>query len=380
MYTKYNVQPKKMELDKSLTEEDKGAVEDSSDSEESVVELPLPPKPQPPLIILQDSDKEDENSTEDAVMEKWRKKYASKDTNTRVSRSESPELEIISMHITRDAAPKNKSSIKGGKFLRSTVTSNTRIAQHNKDARDTREYEISENIVLNCNAVQRGATSIDEIRQSSQDTVSKRNQGIASIKDTSKNSTRKSPKDVSKEDGIRSKGRITYVPSFDTLIQYNTLHRHTNQDLMNNMLEVSYTDSNLVVDRKRHHEDDGGTAEDDSFMHKRQCMARQDHQNASTSSQKSYSDGVSGEANSQLHRDEYFKPMSSWLRSFYNDSRGQENFDIRDLQSGMSKDPRLWKILDEDLMPSPSCRRIGRYWLNNIRCVRRGLAREEKSR
>jgi len=141
---------------------------DSSDSEESIFEVPVPPKPNPPLIDLQDSDEENDSNSgvdkDDLILKKW-ENNASVRTYSRMTPFRNCELEILY----------NKNNVNPGI--------------------QTSMQKVPEDIVLNCTTIQRGAKSISEIKQLS----SRVNQENKSTKDTNQNSKKISPQNKSKQ-------------------------------------------------------------------------------------------------------------------------------------------------------------------------------------
>ncbi|XP_076290434.1 uncharacterized protein LOC143213938 isoform X2 [Lasioglossum baleicum] len=282
-----------------------------TDSEQSIFEVPIPPKPQPPVINLQDSDDSDALSNND----------------------DSDECSFI----VEDEINKKVSHTS----LRKTNSSKDRLI-----------YNITEDIVLNCSEVQKGASSITEIKEMSKtvqnksgechdknknDSEEKKSASMSKTCNKNLNETRKSLSS-SEKDNV-PEFRVPAVPSCSS----NVVFDRDKDKLVTSMedvtnLEISHQPSSS---RKRHRENDN------------ECSV-----NAKQKKQ-SYSKDTPSEVYTDQHgdkdktetvwRDYFFRPMSEKIKAFYNESR---------------EDPRLWAILDEDLMPNFARRK--RFW--NVKC------------
>ncbi|XP_025268112.1 uncharacterized protein LOC112639165 isoform X2 [Camponotus floridanus] len=343
IHSKYNVvlkcMKKEVALNKSLKNDEQTS--DSSDSEESIFEVPIPPKPKPPLINLQDSDEEknDTNSRMNNLISEKIPTMKYKITDTRVSSSH------------QDTSFKNKNTDK------SLHNKNTTV---NTENTHTHTQEIREDIVLNCTIVQKSAKSINEIKQSSKSAELNKNQEKVSTEDTNQNSTKQLSQNTSKENNANFQQRIFVTPGKYSLktqqnIEENNTHNRYNLRSKNNTLDAkaSCSNSDVAINRKRQHN------ETEDSKDKRQCINQEYNQDIV---QQSSSKERGNEA-----KNECFKSMPNAMRNYYyNSSRDLENFDVSKLQQGMSKDPRMWMIIDEDLMPSPPSRQRTRFW--NVRC------------
>lgn len=133
-----------MATDKKLNRRDPGLkitrACNSSDSEESIFEVPVPPKPAPPLIEVRDSDNEREKSNE-------------RDQDSFLSDSSNS--------------------------LETTVQSNHNISLNSTMDRTQDTCEIisdsddSDNLILNCTEIQKGVSTLSEIKKLNQQTPSK---------------------------------------------------------------------------------------------------------------------------------------------------------------------------------------------------------------
>ncbi|KAL6425124.1 hypothetical protein ACFW04_009423 [Cataglyphis niger] len=341
IHSKYNVMSKsaKQEIFLDKLKNDK-QISDSSDSDESIFEVPVPPKPKPPLINLHDSDEEnDTNSKMDDLISK-----------------------SVSSKIIGESSNHQDTSVKNKSTDKSLHNKNTTVNSRNNH---TRTQEIREDIVLNCTIVQKGAKSICEIKQSSKSAKLNKNQNI-SIEDINQNSA--------KQLQTTSKERTANLEQFmiPEIYSYNHIHEVQQKINKNNIISTSgrynlrsaernstldatasCSSNDTAIDRKRQND-----SRIENPKQKRQCTVQQNNQYVMQQSS-------SGENRKNESRNEFFKTMSESLRNhYYNSSRGQENFDVDELQRGMSKDPQMWRIMDTDLMPCPPSRHRNRFWYN----------------
>lgn len=346
IHSKYNVMLKsaKQEIFLDKLKKDEQTL-DSSDSEESIFEVPVPPKPKPPLINLHDSDEESNtNSKMDDLISKK-----------------------VSPKITGESSNHQGTSVKNKSTDKSLHNKDTTVNSRNNH---TCMQEIREDIVLNCTIVQKGAKSISEIKQSSKSAKLNKNQDI-SIGDINQNSTKQLLQNTSKECNANLERFM--IPEIYSYNRIHEMQQNINKNNItstpgrynlrsaerNNTLDAKASCSNndTAIDRKRQND-----SRIESPKQKRQCIVQQNNQYVMQQSS-------SGEKRKSESRNEFFKTMSESLRNhYYNSSRGQENFDVGELQRGMSKDPRMWRIMDADLMPCPPSRQRNRFW-NNNRCT-----------
>ncbi|KYM78507.1 hypothetical protein ALC53_11162 [Atta colombica] len=328
-YSKYNVVSKdiKQKVRLLLTEQmDKE--EDSSDSEESIFEVPVPPKPEPPLIDLQDSDEENGSNSRinnDLILKN--RNDASLKTYLKASPLKNCELEVSQSNL-QDTSSKNKTTSKS--YNKDTVNSSKSI-QISMGTQD-----IIEDIVLNCTTIQRGAQSISEIKQLSKNTEIK--QRSKSTENTSQNSKKILPlKGNNKNANLQQEISVTSRKKLQIMQRNidksnNIYFTHLEQN-KSSVIEPY----NPVIDRKRRCNNEI----DDQSKQKRQCTSQQNNQNVV-----SQSNNIEEKRNIS---NEFFEPMSEEMKNYYNLSRGQENFDIRELQQSMSKDPRIYPESDSEL-------------------------------
>ncbi|KYQ57954.1 Zinc finger CCHC domain-containing protein 7 [Trachymyrmex zeteki] len=346
IYSKYNVVSKcvkqKVHL---LLAEQMNKDEDSSDSEKSIFEVPVPPKPEPPLIDLQDSDEENgSNSRIDDVLILRNWNNVSLKTYSRGPPFRNRELEIPRSN-PQDTSSKSKNTTRS--YNKDTVNSGKSIQT------STSAQDVVEDIVLNCTTIQRGAKNLSEIKQLSKGAEIK--QQSKSTENMSQNFKKTlSSKGNNKNVNLQQETSVTsgkkLQPMQRNIDKGNNVYFTHIERNKNSATEPC----NPVIDRKRRYNNEI----DDQSKQKRQCTSQQNNQSVisqynSTGEKKNISN-------------EFFESMSEEMKNYYNSSRGQENFDMRELQQGMSKDPRMWTILDEDLMPCPPSRRV-RFW--NVKCT-----------
>ncbi|XP_076170868.1 uncharacterized protein LOC143148438 isoform X1 [Ptiloglossa arizonensis] len=264
--------------------------ETESDSEESILEVPIPPKPQPVVIQLQDSDEGSETFSSDRDM--------------------NDECLFIMDNISNSSKNNEEVTYITEKGSDDNLVMTTPI-------NDTEVTCVEEDIVLNCTEIQKGASSIKEIKEMNKNILNKDKDNIPEFQlplETIDNSNVVYERDKNKS------------VSFADDIVVETFHKSNKSS----------------SSRKRRYEDDNES-----------CTNVKQKKNSDSES--TYSATCSNQHKSKdNHKQEsweeyFFRPMSDNLKAFYNESRGH---DIQEIQSKMSKDPRLWAILDEDLMPN----------------------------
>ncbi|XP_015434716.1 PREDICTED: uncharacterized protein LOC107190432 [Dufourea novaeangliae] len=290
-----------------------------SNSEGSILEVPIPPKPQPPVINLQDSDEGASTSSS----------HTDTDTDC-LFRIEG----------------KNNSTKMNEKTLHTCIGKATHI--DNRLINHT-----TEDIVLNCTDIQKGLSSIKEIKEISKQV---QNKSIESNNEDQNSSVRKTKKSLSTSE----KNNIPeYQLPLEPINNSNIVYERDKQKLISSMEDVTNfeTCNQASSSRKRQRENDNEAPV------------------ATKQKKHSYTENICSEVNPDQHvvkgkinpdswEEYFFRPMPDNLKKFYNESRGQENFSVQEAQSKMSKDPRLWAILDEDLMPNLSRQKC--FW--NVKC------------
>ncbi|XP_076764364.1 uncharacterized protein LOC143431477 [Xylocopa sonorina] len=310
--------------------------ESESDSEESILEVPIPPKPQPPVINLQDSEASDDDT----------------DTNQECSFIIESENELVKK-------AKKKSS-KANKDSSNAVPA----VDPNNDA------SLVEDIMLNCTQVQKGASSLNEIMEMSKTVQSQQ----CLDKDT---------RPCTKHKSVIESETPTESVSKSSKQLLSTKHKDNTSE--SQLPPKTVTNSNVVYERDKN--DSIDFTEDvtdimnfhepiEIYPSRKRCRENDDEPSTSvnqasdivneskrskTSNEQCKDKGKPGQDSWEEY---FFRPASENLKAFYNETSGHENFDFREMQKKMSKDPRLWAILDEDLMPDLAKRH--RYW--NIKC------------
>lgn len=399
--TKYNIVQRKMKQDIHLSNA-RTEILGESDSE-SIFEVPISPKPKPLFINLQDSDDEDAGSSldEDDLLEgRLHGKNVLKGDSRVLDLKFLPSSKVDTIEVSLDhqdtVAESNIAHKSPRKKHKTSATTNDKSAH---------THQVHEDIVLNCTMVQKGARNINEIKQMSksakQDRIETSVEGTSLKKNPSQDTSRGNSPDVcaswemcqtSQGQGIETGEQTQEMQqnvcdvrqtcetdeTQNTCVALMNHLRYAVRTLENTLLEVSCgANNNLVMSQKRRSEGnsegdegggedgDSGEAKNNSPARKRQCTIQQNDQlNVALASRSSVK---KTKRSSSFWADYFFAPLPETLKKFYNDSRGQENFNVKEIQRGMPKDPRRWAILDEDLMPSPAVKR-GRYW-STLRCT-----------
>ncbi|XP_017889799.1 uncharacterized protein LOC108630803 isoform X2 [Ceratina calcarata] len=303
-HTKYDTSSKTQKVH-TVTQEI--SLVSDSDSEESILEVPIPPKPQPPVIQLQDSDDQDSDTSTDVDM----------DIDYSFIRTNKTYLPKVR---ERDARSDD------------TEDSTSTIIDGINDMSSLGD------IMLNCTAVQKGASSIKEIMEMIQNVQSEQpkssNEGREHSNECEiENSTESSHllqtgKDNETESQLPSEAvtdsNIVYERDKSESINYAEDEMISNFSDVENIEKVNME----IVDansRKRHFEDESEPST--SAIKETECTETKRLK-----------------MSPEIRNDEdyFFRPMSDELKAFYNESKGQENFDVKEIQSKMS---------NEDLMP-----------------------------
>lgn len=284
--TKYDVTGKTENLKKSAKYSEEITLvssETETDSEESILEVPIPPKPQPPVINLQDSDESSESSSSDS------------DTDHESSI-------VLKKKINVTKRTKKKDSVTDQDSDCSTLI----IGNVN---------DVTEDIMLNCTAIQKGASSVKEIMQMSKDVQSVHSDKDESLYESFTNidniSEFQSPKSIDKSNAV-------YERDKNKSINYA-------EDVM----VTNFTDPKEVTpSRKRHH---GNDNEPSTSMEQSRDLGIENKRCKTSIEQHNVDDN-------QKSWEEYiFRPISENLKNFF-ESKEQENFDVAELQSKMSSE------------------------------------------
>ncbi|XP_071858904.1 uncharacterized protein isoform X1 [Bombus fervidus] len=348
-----------------------------SDSEESILEVPIPPKPQPPIINLQDSDENSETTSSNS------------DTDEESSFIIRKKNNLVENVKTKDSIIDQESD------------SSTSVIDCTNDETAT------EDIMLNCTEIQKGASSIKEIMEMNKKAQSdqynnkdrnfcEKNKSIVRNEIHTKDFTSpdmlfsndkhntfefQSPskivhdkdvlyeRDKSGSDNFADDVMVSDFLNFEELTsnrkncfvedvmvsnflnseELTTYKKsHPEEDVM--MSSVLHS-KEMTPNKKRHYEDDNEPSTS--------VKQRRNTDSGFKCSKENFEQHNSNDNSNREWEEYFFRPMSEKLKAFY-ETQGQENFDIKEIQSKMSKDPRLWAILDEDLMPNLF--KHQRYW------------------
>ncbi|KOX67507.1 Zinc finger CCHC domain-containing protein 7 [Melipona quadrifasciata] len=312
MDTKYEVFSTTDKLQKAANYSEEITVllsETESDSDESILEVPIPPKPQPPIINLKDSDEESEISSNGSA------------------------IEYEPSFLKR----KKKNSVKNSEKETFIIDQYLESYELNTDSID--DTSGREDIILNCTEVRKGASSIKEIMEMSK--------SIQSGQHVDKDNTPE----------IQSPSKIIHV---------NAIYERDKNESINFAEDVTVTNflnsHESTPNRKRHYDPCEPCTSDSEL-----CTSVKQRKNIESKDDHS-KENNEHDSNTNINQDweEYFfRPMSEKLKAFY-EFQGQQDFDIKEIQNKMSRDPRLWTILDEDLMPELF--RHQRYW--HMKCTK----------
>ncbi|XP_076619131.1 uncharacterized protein LOC143340735 isoform X2 [Colletes latitarsis] len=341
--TRYDILSTNEKLQKTRTNSEEVTVlcsDSDSDSEESILEVPIPPKPQPPVIQLPDSD-----------------------DGTDISDSNTDEECLFVIDNVRSLKNNKEVTYKSGKDSDTNLARTTTI-------NDMSKSDVTEDIMLNCTGVQKSVSSIKEIIemrknvQNELEQCSSKDRNILNEKDKfvignevhykSPNAINKSLLSVTKKDNV-SESQLLLETSNNSNVVYER-DKQKSVTFADDVVAPFCNSTEFSSSRKRRCESDG-----------EQCTNAKQMKSTDTAS-KNFEGSSNQSQNKNKQKEEtweeyFFRPMSDSLKTFYNKPRGQENLDIWEIQSKMSN-PRLWAILDEDLMPNVSKKR--RFW--NVKC------------
>lgn len=274
-----------------------------SDSEESILEVPIPPKPQPPVINLQDSDENSETSSDNSDIDE-ESSFIIEKKNDLVENTKKKTVVI-------DQNSDSSNSVID--FIDDTPT--------------------IENIVLNCTEVQKGASSIKEIMEMSKIVQSDQhfNKDTNSCeKHNSSNEKEIYIKDFNKSDDLfisnnDKDNKSNFQSPSKTINDKNVMYERDKKELNNFAKDVVVSNflnsKELTSSRKRHHENDSEPSTSESKRSKLSCEE----------------DNNKDKTNEDSWAEYFFRPMSQDLKAFY-EFQGQENFDIGEIQSKMSSE------------------------------------------
>lgn len=287
-----------------------------SDSDESILEVPIPPKPQPPVINLQDSDEGSDSVDSD--------------------NEASSDCFVVTQNKDRLTKEKKRKT-------RVTEEDSRTASSIQESVTDPLVDPMTEDIMLNCTEVQKGASSIKEIMEMRKDAQKTSKQCSDKNKDTCEKNKSVSVselynKNLSKTDksllSVKDKdSNVEFQLPLETVNKRNIVYERDKSKSVSFANEVKVTifqnSNESSSSRKRHHEDDNEP-----------CTSAKQRKTSDGESKHGIRNAEQCEDISKMERgswEEYFfRPMSDTLKAFYNESRGQENFDVQDIQSEMS--------------------------------------------
>lgn len=325
-----------------------------SDSEESILEVPIPPKPQPPIINLQDSDENSETTSSNSDTD---------EESSFVIRKKNNMVENV----------KKKDFI-----IDQESDSSTSVIDC------TNDESAMEDIMLNCTEIQKSASSIKEIMEMNKmarsdqynnkdKSICEKNKSIVRNEIHTKDLTRpdmlfsndkydtfefQSPlKTVHNKDVIyeRDKGESDNFADDVMLSDFlnfeeQTSNRNKRYFVEDVMVSNFLNSEELTTDRKRPLEKDVMMSNvlhskeltpnkkrhyDDDNEPSTSVKQRRNTDNEFKCSKENFEQHNSDDKSNREWEEYFFRPMSEKLKTFY-ESQGQENFDVKEIQSKMS--------------------------------------------
>lgn len=329
MNTKYNVLNKKEKekLHDIIVHSNNGKnIENNSDSDESILEVPVPPKPPPPVINLNDSDEDNALPNEKNTITK--KPLRVEDYNTSTFRDQ-----------VKKALLKSQSQL---------------ISLNNSELSDNADN--MEDIILNCTDICKGASSIKEIKEMSKNIRKEKNPHGAKelspnvLQDNKINNDKNKSgkknfntnnKQLDNKDKGSTRGRV--------IVDQNNTPASicSTKNIQNNASEVIVVHKNIDFTEDILPVDEFIMSQNQSSPNKKRKLdcedAMNDNVKRARTSDEFYQNEASMSEHSRKKEDKdklddrsFFIPMSEKLKAFYTDSRGQENFDVSEVQSKMS--------------------------------------------
>ncbi|KAI4480547.1 hypothetical protein M0804_010100 [Polistes exclamans] len=317
----------------------KKKAEIESDSDESILELPVPPKPQPPVINLNDSDEENA---------------------------------VISKKKTKKKKSLNHSDLYTSNFKDQVKKALSKSQSELKSLNDSEISMEMEDIVLNCTEICKGASNINEIKemkksaQKKLDLTKEVNSNVQQQSNKVNNKKNKSGKKRvdSNNKHLENKNKSNVDQNL-VEEQNNTLASMcTTKNLQSDTSETNLGNTNVDFTQDILPDNEFVMSQNISSPNNKRQLERENEENIDnvkrtkqsekcSKNQASTSSTSNEQENKNKSDNSFFQPMSKKLKAFYNNPRGQENFDVKEIQRKMSKDPRLWAILDDDLTLKP---------------------------
>ncbi|XP_015114762.1 uncharacterized protein LOC107039577 isoform X2 [Diachasma alloeum] len=310
-------------LGKKSTKKILQLVTEISDSDDSILEVPVPPKPTPPLISLQDSDEESSSEEESSVvMDKSdRTSSRAKDSSSESSRSSSPE-----------------------------------IIEDSDDTRDSSGTHEGVNLILNCTRVQKGVSSLAEIKRM------RESEGKSVVEQIDEESmTESEAMNWGSLEGEMEKSQgETLKQLWQEFSEEGDLRRNF-LDESGSSGKPSEEASRVSLEKTANEKskEDGSRREKGAGEKSKEVEGRRD-----TPRKRALDGRTDGETprkrtrqkenqDKEISFEEYLlQPMPKQLRDFYNEPRGGDIMrDIREIQNDMPKNPSRWMVLDSDIYP-----------------------------
>ena len=312
--SKYNVVSKAKKQELKIYSE---PVDISSDSDESILEVPVPPKAPPPVIQLPDSDEEDSNND-----------GARQDRETNKKSMPCYILETDSSSSNESSKSANRAEkLANFNRINDEATRGVRVIPEIPDSPASPEP----NLILNCTDIQRGAASLDDIRQMREAGASNRAHSDDSMTESEANNwtniaERQSNDGRYQEDYPNDRS----IYSISTNLFSDQFPSHCDE----------IRDSPRSPDPECNAGPSSVTAVVTNTSKRNQAVV----QSTSTSfndfevpaiPQKRSKRSVPKSSREQTNAEYFFKPMSKELRNYYNNPGAGEHLDVYDIQNKM---------------------------------------------
>ncbi|XP_012269052.2 uncharacterized protein LOC105693595 isoform X1 [Athalia rosae] len=370
------------------------------DSEDSIFEVPVPPKPAPPTIDLEDSesppsfhDETSSNISPEKLVETYRIALAKSmhdqtkpDAEPRNHREKKSTNQKKTRPSPRTRSPDNPTSDGNNDVTLIPYTSQA-IATQSLIEQDTPTQVLSSNdrlsqVICNANDQLSSICTID--KDADIDNARFMRDSPMSPDQTSENATSEVPV-VTEQQRLET---ASEVPLRKNRLTENATELSPDT-LIINATEVQSPQGSTKA------KDKGQTKSLKSLESKKRSVVDVEKRSKGPSPKKtktSNESAVSGssrvipsnesgtrEGNPQSRAlDDFFQPMTEEMINYYNESWGRENFDLDAIRRNMPKDPQYWTLSNEDLLAHQNRRR---YWshLKCKNCKRQGHRMSECS-
>ena len=310
--------------------------EESSNSDESIFEVPVPPKPPPPLIELNDSEKDSsdsDNTSSDGIYDLMSYLEKKKETAITISNSVTDNLDVNPGENSKQSSKKNSkenfrenSSSNSDHKCRTPIPSESHSNSEGESSDsscvdfhvDNRiNDDIDDDMILNCTNVQKGASSLEEIKKI-------RKVAVAEVeKNKEVNITRNEDEQVVE----RSKEADDFMSLNKTVTKYTEYVLPLNDTYDKN---VEQKNSRI---RAQGEESDFAVAGPSTSKISEISTGSRIRNKKSSGTPKN----VKKYKTSREKSDEeyFFEPMSDELKAFYNNSWGGEECSLEEIQKQM---------------------------------------------